>query len=133
MLKLQTTKMPKVISIYSYLGGTGKSNLTIAISHVLLLILHPDKQDYQGTAIAVDIAQQLKVRKMLLIINQVLESMNTIALKKKVEEAYNTTVAAIFPLSEDVVKLASEGVFCLKYSDHPLTQEFLSFTRQIIE
>lgn len=114
-------------------GLSKETFLTIAISHVLLLILRPDKQDYQGTAVAVDVARQLKVRKMLLIINKVLESMNTIALKKKVEEAYNTTVAGIFPLSEDVVKLASEGVFCLKYPDHPLTQEFLSVTRQIIE
>jgi MinD-like ATPase involved in chromosome partitioning or flagellar assembly len=114
-------------------GLSKETFLTIAISHVLLLILRPDKQDYQGTAVAVDVARQLKVRKMLLIINKVLESMNTIALKNKVEEAYNTTVAGIFPLSEDVVKLASEGVFCLKYPDHPLTQEFLSVTRQIIE
>jgi MinD-like ATPase involved in chromosome partitioning or flagellar assembly len=114
-------------------GLSKETFLTIAISHVLLLILRPDKQDYQGTAVAVDIARQLKVRKMLLIINKVLESMNAVALKKKVEEAYNTPVAGIFTLSEDVVTLASEGVFCLKYPDHPLTQEFLSVTRQIME
>jgi hypothetical protein len=49
--------------------------------------------------ISVDIARQLKIRKMLLLINKVLESMNAVALKKKVEEAYNTTVAGIFTLS----------------------------------
>jgi MinD-like ATPase involved in chromosome partitioning or flagellar assembly len=81
----------------------------------------------------VDIARQLKIRKMLLLINKVLESMNAVALKKKVEEAYNTTVAGIFTLSEDVVELASEGVFCLRYPDHPVTQEFLAVTRQFME
>jgi MinD-like ATPase involved in chromosome partitioning or flagellar assembly len=114
-------------------GLSKETFLTIAISHVLILILRPDKQDYQGTAVTVDIARQLKVRKMLLILNKVLESMNTLALKAKVEEAYNTNVAGIFPLSEDVVKLASEGVFCVKYPDHPLTKEFLAVSRQIIE
>lgn len=114
-------------------GLSKETFLSIAISHVLILILRPDKQDYQGTAITVDVARQLKVRKMLLAINKVHSKLNLDALKQKVEETYNEKVAGVFPLSEDVVQLASEGVFCVKYPDHPISQEFRKVAQQIIE
>ena len=114
-------------------GLSKETFLSIAISHLTLLILRPDKQDYQGTAVVIDVARQLKVRKMLLAINKVHSQMNRDALKQKVEETYDETVAGIFPLSEDVVKLASEGVFCVKYPEHPVSQEFFQVTQQITE
>lgn len=114
-------------------GLSKETFLSIAISHVLILILRPDKQDFQGTAVTVDVAKQLKVKKMLLAINKVLSSVNFEALKQKVEEAYSIPVAGIFPLSEDIVQLASEGVFCLKYPTHAVTQEFTKVAQQIME
>ena len=114
-------------------GLSKETFLSIAISHVLLLILRPDKQDYQGTAVTADVARQLKVRKMLLAINKVYSSLNTDALKQKVEETFQETVAGMFPLSEDVVQLASEGVFCVKYPEHPVSQEFRKVAKQIAE
>jgi MinD-like ATPase involved in chromosome partitioning or flagellar assembly len=114
-------------------GLSKETFLSIAISHVLVLILRPDKQDYQGTAVTMDVARQLKVRKMLLAINKAYSSLNQAALKQKVEETYGTTVAGIFPLSEDVVQLASEGVFCTKYPNHPISQEFRKVAQHIME
>ncbi|MEL7068376.1 MAG: MinD/ParA family protein [Cyanobacteria bacterium J06581_3] len=114
-------------------GLSKETFLSIAISHVLLLILRPDKQDYQGTAVTADVARQLKVRKMLLAINKVYSTLNVDALKQKVEETFHETVAGVFPLSEDVVQLASEGVFCVKYPEHPVSQEFRKVAQQIAE
>ena len=114
-------------------GLSKETFLSIAISHVLLLILRPDKQDYQGTAVTADVARQLKVRKMLLAINKVYNSLNVDALKQKVEETFHETVAGAFPLSEDMVQLASEGVFCVKYPEHPVSQEFRKVAQQIAE
>jgi len=114
-------------------GLSKETFLSIAISHVLILILRPDKQDYQGTAVTVDVARQLKVRKMLLAINKAHSKLNLDALKQKVEETYSETVAGVFPLSEDVVQLASEGVFCVKYPEHPVSQEFCKVAMQIME
>lgn len=113
-------------------GLSKETFLSIAISHVLILILRPDKQDYQGTAVTVDVAKQLKVRKMLLTVNKALTTMNFDALRQKVQEAYDLPVAGIFPLSEDVIQLASEGVFCVKYPDHPVTQEFQKVAHHIM-
>ncbi|BAU42538.1 MinD/ParA family protein [Leptolyngbya sp. O-77] len=112
-------------------GLSKETFLSIAISHVLILLLRPDKQDYQGTAVAVDVARQLRVRKMLLAINKVHSRLNFEALKRKIEETYDAPVAGIFPLSEDVVQLASEGVFCMKFPDHPVSQEFQRLAQQI--
>ncbi|QZZ21205.1 MinD/ParA family protein [Leptothermofonsia sichuanensis E412] len=98
-------------------GLSKETFLSIAISHILILILRPDKQDYQGTAVTLDVARQLKVRKTLLTINKAHSKLNLDALKQKVEETYAETVAGVFPLSEDVVQLASEGVFCVNYSE----------------
>lgn len=114
-------------------GLSKETFLSIAISHVLILILRPDKQDYQGTAVTMDVARQLKVRKMLLAINKAHSKLNLEALKQKVEETYGEMVAGIFPLSEDIVQLASEGVFCVKYPEHPVSQEFRKVAQQIIE
>ena len=107
--------------------------MSIAISHVLILILRPDKQDYQGTAVTIDVARQLRVRKMLLAINKVHSQLNPDALKQKVEQTYSEKVAGVFPLSEDVVRLASEGVFCVKYPEHPISQDFRQVAQQIAE
>jgi MinD-like ATPase involved in chromosome partitioning or flagellar assembly len=113
-------------------GLSKETFLSIAISHVLILILRPDKQDYQGTAVTLDVAKALKVRKMLLTINKALSSMSFEALKQKVEETYNVPVAGIFPLSEDIVQLASEGVFCARYPQHIVSQEFNKVAQQLI-
>lgn len=114
-------------------GLSKETFLSIAISHVLILILRPDKQDYQGTAVTVDVARQLKVRKMLLAVNKAHSKLNLEALKQRVEETYNETVAGVFPLSEDLVQLASEGIFCVKYPNHLVSQEFSKVARLITE
>jgi MinD-like ATPase involved in chromosome partitioning or flagellar assembly len=114
-------------------GLSKETFLSIAISHVLILLLRPDKQDYQGTAVAVDVARQLKVRKMLLAINKTHSKLNLEVFKRKIEETYGETVAGVFPLSEDVVQLASEGVFCVNYPDHPVSQEFHKVAQLLID
>ncbi|MBW4655304.1 MAG: MinD/ParA family protein [Kaiparowitsia implicata GSE-PSE-MK54-09C] len=114
-------------------GLSKETFLTIAISHCLLLIVRPDKQDYQGTAVTLDVARQLNVRHVQLVINKALSSVEPQALRQKVEETYSVPVAGLFPLSEDIVQLASEGVFCARYPKHPITQEFQAVARRIME
>lgn len=114
-------------------GLSKETFLSIAISHVLVLILRPDKQDYQGTAVTIDVARQLNVRKMLLAINKAHSKLDLDVLKQKVEDTYRETVAGVFPLSEDIVQLASEGVFCVKYPDHAISHEFRKIAQHVME
>jgi MinD-like ATPase involved in chromosome partitioning or flagellar assembly len=107
--------------------------LSIAISDVLLIILRPDQQDYQGTAVTVDIARKLDIPKMLLVVNKVLTSFDFGEVKRTVEETYGCEVAGVLPLSEDMVRLASAGIFCLRYPDHPFTQSLIAIANKITE
>lgn len=113
-------------------GLSKETFLSIAISHVVLLILRPDKQDYQGTAVTVDVARQLNVRNLMLAINKAHNKLMPDALRQKVEETYTLPVVGFFPLSEDIAQLASEGVFCLRFPDHPVSQEFQKVAQRIM-
>lgn len=113
-------------------GINEETLLSIAMSDVLVLILRPDTQDYQGTAVAVDIARELEVSKMLLVVNKVLTKFDFEALRQKIQTTYNVPVAGVFPLCEEMVELASSDLFCLRYPEHPWTQEINKVAKQIL-
>ncbi|NEP00297.1 MAG: MinD/ParA family protein [Symploca sp. SIO2E9] len=96
--------------------------LSITLSDVLLLILRPDQQDFQGTAVTVDLARKLKVPKMLLLVNKAIKSLDAEDLKQQLERTYGLPLAGILPWLEGVAELGSRGIFCLKYPEHPLSQ-----------
>jgi MinD-like ATPase involved in chromosome partitioning or flagellar assembly len=107
-------------------GLNEETLLSITISDVLLLIMRPDRQDFQGTAVTVDIARRLEVPKMLLIVNKALASFDFDALKTQVESTYGAPVAAILPLTEEMIQLGSSDIFSLRFPDHPLTKIYAS-------
>lgn len=112
-------------------GINEETLLSITISNVLVIILRPDRQDFQGTAVTVDLARKLKVPKMLLVVNRVLQSFDFDSVRKQVETAYNTSVAGILPNCDEMMQLASSDLFCLRYPDHPLTQELHKIVKQL--
>ncbi len=113
-------------------GLNEETLLSITISDVLLLILRPDQQDYQGTAVTIDVARKLEVPKLLLMVNKVPNIFNPDELKAKVEATYHANVAGVLPHSDDMMVLASAGVFTLKYPDHPITKIMDSIARQVM-
>jgi septum site-determining protein MinD len=110
-----------VLLIDTHPGLNEETLLSIAISHALLIILRPDQQDYQGTGVTVEIARKLDVPKLLLLVNKVPQSFDTEAVRAKVAETYDAEVAAVLPHSDDLMALASGGIFALRNPDHPLT------------
>jgi MinD-like ATPase involved in chromosome partitioning or flagellar assembly len=113
-------------------GLNEETLISIAISDVLVVILRPDHQDFQGTAVTVDIARKLKTSKMLLVVNKALPGLDFDGLRDQMETLYKTPVAGIVPLSEEMVQLASSGLFCLHYTDHPFTDTVEKIVDQII-
>jgi MinD-like ATPase involved in chromosome partitioning or flagellar assembly len=112
-------------------GLNEETLLSIGISNILVILLRPDNQDFQGTAVTVDVARKLKMSKMLLVINKVLPNLNFTELQEQVEKIYEAPVAGILPLSEEMVQLASHGIFCLRYPQHPISQTIKVITNQI--
>jgi MinD-like ATPase involved in chromosome partitioning or flagellar assembly len=103
-------------------GLNEETLLSIAISDLLIVILRPDQQDFQGTAVTVDVARKLEVPHLFLTVNKALTSYDFQDLRQQIESFYDCPVAAILPLSEDVARLQSSGIFSLLYPDHPFSQ-----------
>ena len=104
-------------------GLNEETLLSIGLSSALVMILRPDQQDYLGTAVIVEVAKELEVPKMLLVVNKALPDIDFGVLKDKVHETYQLPVAGILPLSTEMLRLGSQGLFCLQHPDHPLTKE----------
>jgi MinD-like ATPase involved in chromosome partitioning or flagellar assembly len=113
-------------------GLNEETLLSIAISDVVVLILRPDKQDFQGTAVTVEVARKLNVARMLLIVNKAWPKLDFAALKTQVENTYNVPVAAIFAETEEMVQLGSAGLFCLEYPHHIFTQTIKQLAKQVM-
>jgi MinD-like ATPase involved in chromosome partitioning or flagellar assembly len=110
-----------VLMIDTHPGLNEETLLSIAISDALAIILRPDQQDYQGTAVTVEVARKLDVPRLLLIVNKVPTAFNADEVRARVERTYACEVAAVLPHSEEMMTLASAGVFVLRYPDHPVT------------
>lgn len=113
-------------------GLNEETLLAIGISDFFIVILRPDQQDYLGTAVVVEVAKNLEVPQMLLVINKVLPDVDRNSLKQQVEETYQQPVAGILLISNDMLRLGSQGLFCLKYPDHLLTAEYNQIVSLIV-
>jgi MinD-like ATPase involved in chromosome partitioning or flagellar assembly len=96
--------------------------LSIAIADVLFLLLRPDRQDYQGTAITLDVARRLEVPRLELLVNKVLASVDFAAVREGIEAGFAATVAAVLPLSEDLLRNGSETVLVAASPDHAISR-----------
>jgi MinD-like ATPase involved in chromosome partitioning or flagellar assembly len=95
--------------------------LSLVIAHVLLIVMRPDQQDYEGTGITVKVAQDLQVPNMMLVVNKTPAILDPLSVKARVEQAYGCPVVAVLPHSDELMSLASAGIFVLRYPDHPIT------------
>jgi MinD-like ATPase involved in chromosome partitioning or flagellar assembly len=111
-----------VLVIDTHPGLNEETLLSIAVSDALVIIMRPDQQDYQGTSVTVEVARKLDVPKMLLLVNKVPQALDPDDVKARVEQTYNCKVAAVLPHSDEMMTLASSGIFSLRYPDHPVTQ-----------
>jgi septum site-determining protein MinD len=110
-----------VLVIDTHPGMNEETLLSISISDSLAIVLRPDSQDYQGTAVTVEVARKLEVPRMVLVVNKVPAVYDSAQVKAKVEEAYHAEVAAVLPHSDELMALASSGIFVLKRPDNPVS------------
>ncbi|MBY0231598.1 MAG: MinD/ParA family protein [Gemmataceae bacterium] len=114
-------------------GLNEETLLSMALSDTLVLILRPDRQDFQGTAVTVEVAKRLKVPDLLLVVNKAFPGDDFDALRIQVEDTYHCPVAAVLPQDEDMMRLASGGVFILHYPDHPFTRTVQALAARVAQ
>jgi MinD-like ATPase involved in chromosome partitioning or flagellar assembly len=112
-------------------GLSEETLLSLTVSQIVLLILRPDQQDFQGTAVTVDVARRLKVPNLFLIVNKALPEYNFEQMCQQVQATYNVPVLGILPDSPDMLRLASQGIFTIKYSNHPISTVLQKMAKQI--
>lgn len=103
-------------------GVNQETLLSIAVSDTLILLLRPDSQDFQGTAVTVELARRLDVP-MMAVVNKIPPGMDRQRLRDHVEATYKVKVAAMLPLNSEIVQVASGGLFVNRYPEHPFSRE----------
>jgi septum site-determining protein MinD len=113
-------------------GLNEETLLSIGISDILVMLLRPDKQDFQGTAITLEVVYKLGVEQVLLVVNKVVASQDGESLKQHIQQTYNAPVVGVLPLSEQLARLGSEGLFLLQYPEHPYSQGVREIAAQLL-
>ncbi|MBN1304987.1 MAG: MinD/ParA family protein [Anaerolineales bacterium] len=119
------------LMIDTHPGLNEETLLSIAISDALVIIMRPDQQDYQGTAVTVDVARKLDVPNLMLVVNKAPAAFDAEDIRARVEQSYNCKVAAILPHSDEMMALASSGIFSLQFPDHAITKGYRDIVAQL--
>ena len=122
-----------ILLIDTHPGLNEETLFSIAISHALVILMRPDQQDYEGTGVTVEVARSLDVPQMFLLVNKTPPALDRAAVKQRVEQTYNCEVAAVLPHSDEMMNLASSGIFTLHYPDHPLSALYQQVAARLVE
>ena len=113
-------------------AGLNENNLmAIAVSNTLILVLHPDPQDFQGTAVTVDVARKLMVPSIQLVLNDSSEALNAEEVSQQLEENYHCGGGFVLSHTEELLALASSQPFVLVYPEHPLTARIKELAQRL--
>jgi len=121
-----------VLVVDTHPGLREETLLSIAASDVLAIVLRPDEQHYQGTGLVISMARQLDVPRIVVIVNDVAQALDAAQVQARVEQMYGCEVVT-FPHSDEMMALASAGVFVVRYPDHPLAAQLRQVAAQLVE
>lgn len=127
--------LERLIDVYREFGKTGELDflfvdthpginettlMSITVADLLLMLLRPDRQDYQGTAVTVDVARKLGVPALRFVVNKAIASLDWATLRSTLEATYGDPCWGILPQSDEIMLYGGNGLFCLQQPDHPL-------------
>ena len=104
-------------------GLTDDTLAAIAMADILCVIMRPDAQDFQGTAVTVDLARRLEVPRLVMIGNLIPKTYDLAEVAKEIEQTYHCEVAAALPLNPDMLSLTSTDIFVEAYPESPFTRD----------
>ena len=113
-------------------GLNEETLVSLAGSDTLILMLRLDKQDYQGTAVMVSLAQKLEIPHLKMVVSQMPDAFDIKDVQREVQEKYRLPVTAVLPYTEEMLMLAGKGIFTREYPTHPLTTIIKQMTQDFI-
>lgn len=80
-----------------------------------------------------DVAKKLDVPKLLMLVNKVPSTLDPEDVRARVEQTYDAKVAAVLPHSDEMMSLASSGIFSIRFPDNSVTKGLRSLVEQLKE
>ena len=130
--RLRNTLALDYLLLDTHSGINEETLLSMTLSDLLIIVLRTDQQDFQGTAVTVDIARKLHISQLMGIINQAPIAVDFEQLQQKVEETYDIDVAGILGHSDEMMLLGSKEIFVIDYPSDPLTQKIEQIVKKIV-
>lgn len=121
-----------LLLIDTHPGLNEETLFSLAISHALLIVMRPDQQDYEGTGVTVEVARSLDVPRLLLLVNKTPAAFAPADVQARVEQTFDCAVAAVLPHADEMMTLASNGIFVVRYPDHALTALYRTVVDQLL-
>jgi MinD-like ATPase involved in chromosome partitioning or flagellar assembly len=121
-----------VLIIDTHPGLNEETLLSLIISQVLIVVMRPDNQDYEGTGITMAVARQLEVPRMIIVVNKAPTTLEPEAIRLNVEQTYKCDVAAVLPHSDELMSLASGGIFAVHHPNHSITDLLKEIAAKLI-
>jgi MinD-like ATPase involved in chromosome partitioning or flagellar assembly len=106
-----------VLIVDTCAGISEETLLTIAAADRLLLLLRPDRQDYHGTGMTIELARRLGEPRVLLVVNELPAGFDAVEAAAQVRAGFGMPVAAVLPHSESVQVLGSAGLLVRRDPD----------------
>jgi MinD-like ATPase involved in chromosome partitioning or flagellar assembly len=113
-------------------GLNRETMLSTSISDVLLILIRPDTQDFHGTAVLLKVARALSVPRTFMLANKVAQSLPPDEIKSQVEQAFESEVLGLLPLSEEMATLGSRELFVRKYPSHEISRELHAVAERLL-
>lgn len=110
---------------------TDDNLMGLSFADMALVLLQLDPYDLQRTAVLLEVIDQLEITQTWLVPSLVLPTIETAVVQRLLENTYRHPVAGVLYLSEDMMSLASQGIFCLHHPDHRLTQTMMAIAYQL--
>lgn len=89
-----------------------------ALAEMLIVVLALHPEDYQGTAVLIDVARRIDVPEIAVVVNFVPDEYDRETLRKEIAANYDCEVAAIVPLEETILPL---GLIAARLPGHPVS------------
>jgi MinD-like ATPase involved in chromosome partitioning or flagellar assembly len=93
-------------------GLNEETLLAITLSGTIIIVLRPDRQDFQGTAVTVEVARKLEVPRILMVANKVPTGIDDTELGQQITGAYGAELVATLPHCDELMLLGSHGLLC---------------------
>lgn len=110
---------------------TDEGLIQLASSQAVIAVMRPDNQDLQGAATLLDAGKRLAIPHRMVVINKAPPSMDRSTLEEQVITAVKSPVAAILPMTTELIPMAGRGLFARLYPTHAFTRELITLANHI--